>query len=122
MPVDPTAPGAEVPPVEAFNAGRDLAHSFIRAAIAADASAKGDRGYAEYSTGILRPFLARLQAQPELIDGFDAYMTAIVGVLEHSSPNVRTPWLEHGHVYGPDRDWFEDAEDREPAPRLYRVV
>jgi hypothetical protein len=96
------------PTVEAFTAGRDLAFAYIRRAIDAEAAFDDEAPFVRYSTGTLRPFLAQLIAQPELIDGFDAFLTAVVCVLEHSCPNVDTPWLEHGHVYGPDRDWIGD--------------
>lgn len=100
---------ATIPTEANFNAGRDLGFSYIREAIEADAHPPDDdRVY--YATGLLRKFLDRLKEAPELIDGFDAYLTATVGVLQHSAPNVSEPWLQHRAVYGPDFDFLEPDE------------
>lgn len=102
-----------VPTVEDFNAGRDWAFAFVRAAIAANgrcAEACVDAKREVYATGVMRPFLAQLAERPELIDGFDAYLTEIVGLLEEGTPVVDHPWLTHGMVYGPDFNCFNSHD------------
>lgn len=97
------------PTIEDFNAGRDLALAYIRDAEAATANGPPDRDV--YGVGLLRAYMARLQAEPRLIDGFDAMVTALLGRLRWGSLDLDYySHLRHGAVYGPDFDFLEDDD------------
>lgn len=99
-----------IPTVDDFNAGRDLALAYVREAEAATADNSSD--HEVYGVGLLRTYMAKLQAEPRLIDGFDAMVSALLGRLSWGSLNLE--WyskLRHGAVYGPDFDFFEDDDE-----------